>query len=85
MAVIDITLLLLASGAGRVLLLLVSPTRNCTWCKGTLRAQKHRYWGRAAGCPRCRVTGRHYRLGAVTVHRWRQQILRDLRERRDAK
>ena len=82
MVTLNHVLLLLAAGAGRVLLLLVSPVRKCSWCKNTRRAKKHRYWGRVGGCRKCKVTGKHYRLGATTVHKVRQLIRDDIKERR---
>lgn len=47
---------------------LVSPTRRCTRCKGQ-RVTYSRWTGKLISCPRCRGTGRHPRRGAVTVHR----------------
>ena len=82
MLTLNHVLLAIAAGAGRVLFLLRFPVRKCSWCKGTRRAKKHRYWGRVGACRRCQVTGKHYRLGATTVHEVRRLIREDIRERR---
>lgn len=73
---------LIAVGAVRALVLVLSPIRRCSWCKGTLRARKHRYWGPVTGCRKCKGYRKHYRFGAATVHKARQIILEDMRERR---
>jgi hypothetical protein len=55
--------------AGWALFLAASPTRRCRRCKGK-RIVRSRWRQRIIACPKCRTTGRHYRLGAVTVHRF---------------
>lgn len=53
---------------GRAVFILARPIRRCSWCRGTLRAKRHRWWGKVSGCRRCRARGRHARLGAAMVH-----------------
>jgi hypothetical protein len=60
----------LAAFAAWVLFVLVRPHRRCTWCKGTRRSQRHRWWGKTGACRKCKARGRHKRIGAVTVHRF---------------
>jgi hypothetical protein len=60
-------------------LVLCSPTRRCTRCKGELVA-RHWLTRRLGGCKRCRGTGRHYRRGAVLVHRLKWLIVAELRQ-----
>jgi hypothetical protein len=75
-------LLAAAAFTGWALFVLVSPHRRCTWCKGTKRSRRHRWFGRMGKCPRCR-NGRHHRLGAGYVHAFFWLVLGDqLRERR---
>jgi len=73
---------------GWLLLVLARPTRRCARCKGE-RVARSWLTGRMGGCKRCRSTGRHYRLGAVLVHRIKWIIVAELRqvaaERRDRK
>lgn len=78
-------LLALALVALYVLLVLVSPVQRCSWCRGTLRVKKHRLWGRVGKCPKCKGERKHARFGAPLIHRLRQAVLADLRERREAK
>jgi hypothetical protein len=65
--------------AARVCLLLASPTRRCPRCNGE-KVARHRITRRLTGCPRCIVTGRCYRRGAVLMHRLRWSITDELRE-----
>lgn len=65
-----------------VLVVLISPMRTCTRCKGTLRAKRHGTWGRVTACSKCKGYGEHYRLGASLVHRWRAYVREEIRERR---
>ncbi len=62
-----------------VLVVLASPTRACVRCKGE-RVTRHRLTNRLMGCPRCKSTGRHYRHGAVLLHRLRWSITAELRD-----
>jgi hypothetical protein len=68
----------LAIVAIAVLVVLVSPTRQCIRCKGE-RVTRHRLTKRLMGCPRCKGTGRHYRRGATLVHRFAWTIRPELR------
>ena len=72
----------LAAAAVTVLVLLVSPTRKCARCKGE-RVTRHRITKRLMGCPRCKGTGRHYRRGAILVHRFAWTIRGELRRQAD--
>jgi hypothetical protein len=65
---VSAVLLILAIAAVSAVVVLVSPTRCCARCKGE-RVTRHRWTGKIIGCPRCKGTGRHYRRGAVLVHR----------------
>ena len=58
-----------------LVLVTASPTRSCVRCKGQ-RVCRNRLTGRLGGCPRCKATGRHYRLGATLVHRARWALRR---------
>ena len=75
----------LAVLAVAVLVVLASPVRTCVRCKGE-RVARHRLTGRLGPWRRCRGTGRHYRRGAVTVHRarWalRRAVAAELAQRR---
>ncbi len=62
-------LVLLSAAVTWCLLLLASPTRRCARCKGK-RVTRTRWARRIIRCPRCRGTGRSYRRGATTVHRF---------------
>ena len=74
-------LIVLAFAAGYVAFTLVKPEKNCGKCNG---------WGQRTGrrrrkaCPRCRGTGKHFRLGAPLVHRGKSLVIRYARERREA-
>ena len=60
------------------LFVFVSPVRKkCSWCKGTKRAKRHRYYGRVGVCRKCRGLGKHERLGASLVHRWFWMLVSD--------
>lgn len=78
----------IAVALGAALVVLVSPIRTCARCKGE-RVSRHRLTGRLGSCPRCRGTGRHYRHGAVWIHRarWalRRAVAEELQERRQAR
>lgn len=77
-------LIVLALTVAWVVVLLVSPVRRkCSWCKGTRRARKHRWWGRAVACPKCKARGKHARFGAALVHRWKKSIAAEIRQRRE--
>jgi hypothetical protein len=65
-----------------VLVVLASPTRKCVRCRGE-RVTRHRLTKRLMGCPRCRGTGRHYRRGAILLHRLRWSVRAELAEIRD--
>ena len=71
-----------------VLLVLASPVHRCPRCHGK-RVTMSRISRRRIGCPRCKVTGRTYRRGAVLLHRLRWSITAELRdlaaERRERK
>jgi DnaJ-class molecular chaperone len=79
MLIVHLVLFLLAAVAVWFVVVLVSPTRKCSRCKGELVA-RNRWTGRLAGCRKCRGTGRHYRLGATWVHRLRWSVTAELRE-----
>ena len=64
-----------ASWPVAVVVVLASPTRTCPRCKGK-RVTRNRLTKRRIGCPRCQGTGRHYRRGAVLLHRLRWSITR---------
>ncbi len=55
--------------AAYAVFLAAAPTRRCRRCGGK-RIVRTRWRQRIIACPRCHSTGRHYRLGAVTVHRF---------------
>ena len=61
---------------------LASPTRSCVRCKGK-RVTRRRVTKRLVGCPRCKGTGRHYRHGAILLHRLRWSITAELRDMAD--
>jgi hypothetical protein len=65
--------------AGRAGLVFFWPERRCVRCKGT-RVSRHRITKRLTGCPRCKGTSRHYRRGAVLVHRLRWSIQAEIRD-----
>ncbi len=67
-----------------VAVLLASPVRTCRRCNGE-RVTRHRITKRLMGCPRCRGTGRHYRRGAILVHRYAWHIRPELRDMRDTR
>jgi len=62
-------LLVLGLPAAWALFLAISPTRRCRRCGGK-RIVRTRWRQRIITCPKCKATGRHYRLGAVAVHRF---------------
>jgi hypothetical protein len=64
---------------GWLLLVLAAPTRRCARCKGE-RVARSWLTGRMGGCKRCRATGRHFRRGAVLVHRVKWRIVAELRQ-----
>jgi hypothetical protein len=78
MMIIHLTLAALAILAGWVAIVLASPTRRCARCKGE-RVTRNRLTKRLMGCPRCKSTGRHYRRGAVLMHRLKWSVLAELR------
>lgn len=78
---VSVLLVVFAWGFCYGLLCLFSPMRRCTWCKGTRRSRKRRWWGRAVACRHCSTTGRQFRLAAPLVHRWRQDIRAQRKER----
>lgn len=76
-----LTAALIGFGLGglAVVVVLASPTRKCARCKGE-RVTRNRLTRRLMGCPRCRGTGRHYRRGAILLHRLRWSITAELRD-----
>jgi hypothetical protein len=70
----------LAALAAWVVLVLASPTHRCPRCHGKRVTRSRITSRRFIGCPRCKVTGRCYRRGAVLVHRLRWSISAELRE-----
>jgi len=71
-----------------LLVVLASPVRRCVRCKGE-RVARSRLTRRMGSCRRCQGTGRHYRRGAVLVHRarWaiRNAIADELEQRRQTR
>lgn len=78
MTILHLALAVVVVLAVAVIVVLASPTRTCKRCKGK-RVSRGRLTGRLTGCPRCRGTGRHYRRGAVLLHRLRWSITAELR------
>ena len=82
--ILHLILAALAVLAFAVLRVLASPTRVCARCHGE-RVTRNRLTGRRIGCPRCKSTGRHYRRGAILLHRLRWSIRAELRAMADAR
>jgi len=80
--ILHLILAALAALAVAVVVVLASPTRRCTRCKGE-RVTRNRLTKRLMGCPRCRGTGRHYRRGAIRLHRLRWSITAEIRDNRE--
>ena len=59
-----------------------SPTRDCRRCGGK-RVIRTALTRRTRPCPRCHGTGRHYRRGAVLVHRVIQAVQAERRNRKE--
>ena len=78
MHAVNLLLAALAVLAGWTALVLAAPLRRCARCKGE-RVTRSRLTSRLIGCPRCKGTGRHYRRGAVLLHRLRWSITAELR------
>jgi DnaJ-class molecular chaperone len=53
--------------------LVISPTHTCSRCHGK-RVVKRLLSKRYKACPRCKATGRSYRLGATQVHRFIRNV-----------
>ena len=64
--------------AGYLAFALVKPDKACRRCGGWCQKAKRR---RNKACPRCKGTGRHFRLGAPLVHRGKSMAIRYARER----
>jgi hypothetical protein len=58
----------------------ISPTCACGRCGGKRVTRTH-LTQRTIPCPKCRATGRHYRPGAVIVHRIIRAVLAERRDR----
>jgi hypothetical protein len=69
-------LLAIAAITGRALFTLASPVGRCRRCHGK-RIIRTRLTHRIRKCPRCRGTGRAFRLGAVLTHRIAWSLLGD--------
>lgn len=71
-------LIVIGLAAGYAVFLLARPDKPCRSCRG---------WGakggrRRSACPRCRGTGRRFRLGARLVHSGAMAVSLYIRERR---
>lgn len=82
MRYLDWTLIILITAIVRVAVLVVAPTARHRRCQGTghvISGNGRRSRSRKCSCK----GGRVYRLGAVTVHRWRRSVRQELRVRRE--
>jgi hypothetical protein len=78
--ILRLVLLAIAALVIYVLIVLASPTKRCGKCHGNrVTMPKPRKNGKPRGkpkpCQRCKVTGRHYRLGATAIHRTKWSIV----------
>ena len=74
--ILRLVLLGIAALAVYVLIVLAHPTKRCGRCHGHgLVMPKPGKRGRPKPCTRCKRTGRHYRLGAVAIHRFKWSVI----------
>lgn len=78
-------LLALLLVAGWFVLALVKAHRRCSWCGGTRRAPRWRWWGPVGPCRKCRATGEHPRWGAGLAHRVAWSVAGELLGRRESR
>lgn len=74
-------LIILAAVAGYAVFALVKPDKACGKCSGWGLGTRRRRRNKA--CPRCKGTGKQFRLGARLVHGGAAQAVKYVRERRE--
>lgn len=74
-------LILLLMAGGYALFTLARPHKGCTKCSGWGQRTKRR---RPVACPRCKGTGKQFRLVGRLVHHGTAQAMKYMRERKES-